>query len=316
MFEHPSGSLPVTLRQITGFLVAADLLSFTRAADRLHMTQPAFSQLIRELETALGLRLFDRSTRKIALTDFGEAARARLEKSLGLIREVCHEARAFARLESGHLAIGTLQSTAIGIVTDALGVLKQRAPSLTISLHEDFNGALLDRLVAGDFELAICARSTISNEIDFSPLFTESFVAVVPAGHPAAGRRWFDWSSLGTGALIVTTKRSSTREQVFLALEASGVQIKDSYEVENMFTAMNMVRAGLGVTFVPETVLPNVPRSGVAVVRVRNPSVRRTIGIARLRDHTLSPAGAQFVNLLRATIERHAERSDANLAAP
>jgi len=99
-----------------------------------------------------------------------------------------------------HLKLPTIAQPAADTVTD-------------ISLHEDFNGSLLDRLAAGDFEIAVCARSTIPNEIDFAPLFTESFIAVVPAGHPAAGRRWFDWNSLGTGALIVTAKRSSTREQ-------------------------------------------------------------------------------------------------------
>jgi DNA-binding transcriptional LysR family regulator len=303
MQDTRSGPLPITLRQIAGFLAAAELLSFTAAAQRLHMTQPAFSQLIREMEEALGMRLFDRSTRKVALTEFGESARSRLGRGLGVIREVCREARSVARLETGQLRIGTLQSTAIGIVTDALGLLKRQAPGLSVSLHEDFNGALLDRLGAGDFEIAVCAQSDAPAEIAFAPLFTEAFVAVVPGGHASEGRRWFDWRSLEGKAVVLTAQRSSTREQVARALAASGVRIAHSYEVENMFTAMNMVRAGLGVTFVPETVLDSVPRTGVAVVRVRNPAVRRTIGIAHRRERGLSPAATQFVALLRSALD-------------
>lgn len=300
----------VTLRQITGFLAAAELLSFTRAADRLHMTQPAFSQLIREMEEALGVKLFDRTTRQVRLTSFGEVAQLRFGAGLDLIREVCHEARTFARLESGHLAIGTLQSTAIGVVTDALGALKQRAPGVAISLHEDFNGALFERLKAGEFEIAVCARAEVDASLVFSPLFTESFAAVVPAHHPVARRRWFDWRVLETNAVVLTGTGSSTREQVSEAIRSSGVSVFDRYEVENMFTAMSMVRAGLAVTFVPETVLPRVPRSGIAVVRVRNPDVRRTIGIARRSDRSLSPAAAQFVALLKTLLVRHGESED------
>lgn len=303
MQDSHSGSLPITLRQINGFLAAAELLSFTAAAQRLHMTQPAFSQLIREMEDALGMKLFDRSTRKVALTDFGESARARLGRSLGTIREVCREARSVARLEAGHLGIGTLQSTAIGIVTDALGLLKRQAPGLSVSLHEDFNGALLDRLGAGDFEIAVCAQSDAPAEIAFTPLFTESFVAIVPTGHASEGRRWFDWRSLEGGAVVLTAQRSSTREQVSRALTTSGMRIEASYQVENMFTAMNMVRAGLGITFVPEAVLDSVPRTGVAIVRVRKPAVRRTIGVAHRRERALSPAAARFIALLKSAID-------------
>lgn len=306
----------VTLRQITGFLAAAELLSFTKAAERMHMTQPAFSQLVREMESALGVKLFDRTTRQVRLTDFGEVARVRLGAGLALVRDVCHEARTFARLESGHLAIGTLQSTAIGVVTDALGVLKQRAPGITISLHEDFNGALLDRLAAGEFEIAVCARARMDAGTVFSSLFTESFAAVVPANHPAASRRWFDWRVLETTAVVLTGARSSTREQVDAAIRGSGVAVCDRYEVENMFTALSMARAGLAVTFVPETILPRVPRSGVAVIQVRNPGVRRTIGIARRRDRSLSPAATQFVALLRTILARHGAGGDAGQQEP
>lgn len=297
-----SGQLPVTLRQITGFLIAAESLSFTGAAQRLHMTQPAFSQLIREMEMALGVRLFDRSTRKVALTEFGESARLRLGRGVGLIRDVCQEARTVARLEAGHLGIGTLQSTAVGIVTDALGLLKRHAPGLSVSLHEDFNGALLDRLGAGDFEIAVCAKPEAPADIGFIPLFVESFVAVVPCGHPSDGQTWFDWQTFGWGAVILTAQRSSTREQVGRALDAAGVRVEDSYEVENMFTAIKMVRAGLGITFLPETVLEGVPRNGLSIVPVRGPGIERTIGVARRRERGLSPAALHFVEVLRSIV--------------
>jgi LysR family carnitine catabolism transcriptional activator len=309
MDQSPFSPLPVTLRQITGFLTAAELLSFTGAAQRLHMTQPAFSQLIREMEAALGVRLFDRSTRKVALTEFGASARLRLGRGVGVIRDVCQEARTVARLEAGHLGIGTLQSTAVGIVTDALGVLKRRAPGLSVSLHEDFNGALLDRLGAGDFEIAVCAKPATPADITFVPLFEESFGAVVPVGHPSDGHLWFDWTTLGWGPVILTAQRSSTREQVGRALDAAGVRVVDSYQVENRFTAIKMVRAGLGITFLPETVLEGVPRDGLTIVPVRDPGIERTIGVAHRRERGMSPAALHFVELLRSII---AERNFGN----
>src|SRR3569832_1483096 len=122
----------VTLRQIEGFLLASELLSFSRAAEAMHITQAAFSQLVRELEATLGVRLFDRTTRRVALTDTGRVMLVKLQRGVLEIEDACAEARAIARREHGHSTVGTLASLAIGVVTRARGELRQGFPGVKV----------------------------------------------------------------------------------------------------------------------------------------------------------------------------------------
>ena len=145
----------ISLRQIEGFLLAGDLMSFTRAAEAMNITQSAFSQMIRELESGLEVRLFDRTTRRIVLTSAGEVMHQKMKRGADAIDDACEEARAIARVESGHLRVGTLSSLAIGIVTPALGRLRRDFPGITVSMREDFNGILIEHVASGETDLSV-----------------------------------------------------------------------------------------------------------------------------------------------------------------
>ncbi|GAA4324438.1 LysR family transcriptional regulator [Pigmentiphaga soli] len=293
----------ITLRQIEGFIAAAEALSFARAAESLHVTPPAFSQLIGELEAGLGVRLFDRTTRRVILTTAGESLLRKMKRGLFEIDQACEDAKAIARLERGHLTVSTLPSLAVGIVTQSLGEMRTRFPGLTVSLYEDHNGSLLDRLAQGEDDFAICAYSEGTRDLDFDDLFVEELVAVLPESHPLARRRILSWTSLESEALILTALQSSIREQVRHALRHNRIDKRNEYETANMFTALAMVRAGFGMTIVPLTVLPEVNMAGLAWRRLRNPTPRRRIVIGRRRDRTASPAAQRFEALLRERIE-------------
>lgn len=289
----------ITLRQIDGFLAAAELLSFTRAAQQLHMTQPAFSQLIREIEGGLGVRLFDRTTRRVNLTASGEALHRKMKRGVLEIFDACEEARAIERVEQGHLAVGTLQSLAVGLVTQSLGDLRSESPGVTVSLHEDYNGALVERVAQGDIDFAVCAFTQAVRKMSFHDLFQEELVAVMLSSNPLAKRRAWRWTALENQPLILTTLRSSTREQISEALAANGIAVRNAYEVASMFTALSMVRAGFGITMIPRTVLPEVNMIGLTSVRLLKPTPLRQIGICRRTDRTPSPAALRFEKLLR-----------------
>ena len=298
----------VKLRQIEGFLLAAELLSFSRAAEAMHITQSAFSQLVRELESALGVRLFDRTTRRITLTDTGVVLFAKMKRGMVEIDDACEDARAIARVEHGHISVGTLASLAIGIVTRALGELRQSYPGVKVSMREDYNGPLLERVAQGEVDFAVCAQSEAASGLHFGHLFDDELVAVMRRAD-AGGDPLLSWSALQETPLVMLVRDSATHEQVAAALAANRVNREPDYEVANMFTALSMVRAGFGVTFIPSMVLREVNLTGLAWKRLKRPVPLRQIGICRRSDRSASPAAAKFEQLLRTEVERTRERT-------
>lgn len=294
----------VTLRQIEGFLLAGDMLSFSRASEAMHITQSAFSQLVRELEASLGVRLFDRTTRRISLTDAGVILHARMKRGMVEIDDACEEAAAIARVERGHITVGTLASLAVGIVTRTLGELRKSYPGVKVSMREDHNGPLLERVAQGEVDFAVCADSSATAGMRFEHLFDDELVAVMNQAEPKARVPRLRWSALKDQSFVMLMRDSSTHEQVSAALAAHGITREADYEVANMFTALSMVRAGFGMTFIPAMVLGEVNMTGLAWKRMQRPSPIRRIGICRRGDRTASPATAKFEELLRAEVTR------------
>ena len=294
----------ITLRQIEGFLLAGDMLSFSRASEAMHITQSAFSQLIRELESSLGVRLFDRTTRRIALTDAGVVLHAKMRRGVVEIDDACAEARAIARVEHGHITVGTLASLAVGVVTRTLGELRKSFPGVKVSMREDYNGPLLERVVQGEVDFAVCADSSAVAGLQFEHLFDDELVAVMKQTDPKAATPHLRWSALKNESLVMLMRDSSTHEQISAALAAHRITRKADYEVANMFTALSMVRAGFGTTFIPAMVLGEVNMNGLVWKRLQRPSPMRRIGICRRGDRTVSPAAGKFEELLRAEVTR------------
>ena len=294
----------VSLRQIEGFIAAGDLRSFRQASEALHVTQSAFSQMVRELESNVGVRLFDRTTRRVDLTPAGEAMHRKIKAGIEAIDDACDEARAVARLETGHLRIGTLSSVATGIVTRTLGQLRKRFPGIAVSMREDFNGILIEHVASGETDLSVCAQSaTASADLMFEELFKDELLVVMRDDHPRARARAITWTALAGESLVMTMKHTSTREHVAASLAAHGIAKAPEIEVASMATALAMVRVGFGVTFVSRVALADLALNGLVARRMHDPALRR-LGIYRRRGRTPSPASEKFAELLRAEAHR------------
>lgn len=288
----------VSIRQIQGFLLAAGLLSFSRASEEMHITQSAFSQLIRELESQLGVQLFDRTTRRIYLTAAGEAMRVRLQRGLDEIDAACDEAQAIARVDRGHIRVGALSSLSIGIVTRTLAHLRSDFPGITVSMREDFNDALVDLVASGDTDLTVCSEIGGTQGLSFDYLFDDELVIVMRRDHPLARHKTLRWPQLADEALVLTARGTATRLHVENALAAHGIGKPLDYEVASTPTALAMVRAGFGSTFVSRVALLDLDITGMRTARFDNPPLRR-MGIYRRSDRTPSPASMKFAELLR-----------------
>lgn len=290
--------MKITLRQIEGFLAAAELLSFSRAADRIGMTQPAFSQMIGELEKGLELKLFDRSTRHVRMTLMAGQLRERLGRGMEEIQEACRDAHAIARLEQGQLSLAVLPSLAFGLVMKALKDFRAQYPNVIVRLHEHHNAQVIDEVRNYMAEFGICARAAVTDKLTFEQLFVDELVCVMPLGHRLEGEGDLHWAQLQGEAIILVSTPSMANALVRQALQEHAQIVTPENEVVNMVTALGMVRAGFGLTFLPLVALPELNTMDLTYRSLASPRPLRTIGFYRRTDHALSPAAERFRDVL------------------
>jgi DNA-binding transcriptional LysR family regulator len=299
----------IKLRQVEGFLAAADTGSFSRAAEKIGMTQPAFSQLIREMESALDVKLFDRSTRQVHITDTGKLLRDQMRRGLLEIEDACSNARAIIRLEQGKLSLAVLPSLAFGFVTSALARYRKAYPNISVRLYEAHNGVALERVAQRQADFAVCTDLHIPPSMTFETLFQDELVAVLPAKHRLARRKHIEWPRLMDETLILISAQSSANnELVRAAFRQNGLDKTADCEVLNIVTALSMVRAGFGVTIIPRVALPELNMSGLAHRSLAGPSLVRNIGLCSRSDRTVMPAAERFRQILLEERDQHVKR--------
>jgi DNA-binding transcriptional LysR family regulator len=281
-----------------GFAAAAARGSFSAAARDLAMTQPAFSQLIRELETLLNIRLFERTTRRVELTPAGKRFLAMIQRPLDDLDDAYRFAREMATGTRGRIVFTSLPSVAFGLVTMALARFKALHPGITVRLIEDQDSNIVDRLLHREADFGIGTLPAPHQELAFRELLHDELQAVYPARHALAGKRRVTWRDLAREPLVLLPKQSSVRALVEHGLAAGSITREPDYEVANMVTALSMVRAGLGVTVMPRMVLAELNMKGLVAGRINDPRPARIIGIITRSDRPLSTAAAAYVELL------------------
>lgn len=287
----------IKLRQVEGFLAAAETLSFSRAAEKIGMTQPAFSQLIRDLENTLEVKLFERSTRRVRITATGAQLRDQMRRGVLEIDNACNNARALTRLEAGQMSVAILPSLALGLVAGSLSTFHQTYPNVKVHLREARSPYVLDAVRGYDADFAICARFATSEQMSCDYLFDDELVAVLPRQHPLLAKRTLGWGALACEALILLAAQA---ESIKHAFAQNGIDKAGDYDVLNSATALSMVRAGFGVTVAPLIALPSLNMHGLAYRRLSAPRLVREICLYHRIDGTLSPAAGLFRRMLLA----------------
>lgn len=288
--------MSIKYRPLKAFLLAVQTGSFTHAADRLGVTQPSFTALIRDLEDILGVRLFDRNTRGIALTAAGKDFLARIERPVADLEEAYRSILDLAAVRRGSVVVGSLPSTSLTLVPPALRMLRAAHPTLRVRVVEAHNDDLVTMVRTNQIEFAIAAMLAPAADLAFQPLLDDAFAAVFPAGHELAARPRLHWRDVAPHDLILLSRGSSVRELFDDAMEdrPSTATAASRYDVTHMTTAIRLVRQGLGITVLPSLALPELHLKGLLACRLADASARRTIGILHRKDRSLSAAASAF----------------------
>lgn len=296
--------MDLSLRDIRAFIAVAQTGSFTRAATRLHLSQPALTVQIRRLEETLGTRLFDRNSRNVALTPVGRDLLPLLQKSLHDMEHVLADARALSGGASGTVRIACLPSFAASVLPDLIRDFRSELPDVSFQIR-DVVASVVDALVRNeDVDVGLTggaeAGQTGAADTALDVLYEgeDRLVAVCPKRHPLARRRTVRLADLLRTPLVLTARGTSVRAVVDAALADADTPPTIACEPTYMMTAVAMVRGGLGVTILPASAREMRAEADLVARPVDDPRFVRPIALVKKRGRTLPPVTEAFVDRL------------------
>lgn len=282
------------LRQLAYFAAVAEEGHFTRAAQRMHVAQPAISRQVIQLERELGERLLSRDPAGITLTDAGAAFLPHARAALAAA-EAGRDALASLRgLLTGGLSIGTVLPAPEGL-TAALGDYRDRHPGVELRLREDHTGPLIDSLSRGELDFAFVGlgpRGAVPAGLAARPILSEPVVAAMRSDHPLAGRRSVTVASLRGHAMVTLPEESGQFHMIEAAAASAGFTPRIVAQSSDLRLLVELAAAGIGVALVPRSAAK--PARRLAVLEVTRPKLRRHVFLL-WKPRTLSPAARAWL---------------------
>lgn len=294
-------TLNIKYRPLKAFLLAVETGSFTHAADQLSVTQPSFTALIQDLEKALDVRLFERTTRSITLTAAGKDLRDRIHRPIADLEESYRNMMDLAAVRRGSVVVGALPSASLTIIPPTLGQLRRKHPALQIRVVEAHNDELIRMLRTNQVEFALATTLADVPDLEFLPLVADAFHVVSAPDHPIAQIPAPGWNALIPHDLVLLSQGSSARAQFDRAITSDSSLAGLRYDVTHMITAVLLIKQGLGITLIPRLALPALPLEGLIHTPIADDTAKRTIGILRRKDRERSPAGKVFYEQVQQT---------------
>lgn len=281
-----------TVRQLRVFEAVARLGSFSRAAEALHLTQPAVSMQVKALEAQAGLPLIDQVGKRLVLTDAGCEVHARARAVIGELAQADDVLAALKGLTQGRLPIGAV-STAKYFAPILLGRFLQSHPGIQLELAIDNRELVVAKLAANEIDLAIMGRPPVQLEAVAEPFADHPHVIVAPPGHPLARRRRIPVKELAGARFVVREPGSGTRTLLEKVFAERGLAVSVAMQMASNETIKQAVIAGLGLSFLSRHTLSLELATGrLVALDVAGLPVMRQWFVVSLAAKRLSPAAA------------------------
>jgi DNA-binding transcriptional LysR family regulator len=293
------------LSQLETFLAVAEERSFSRAAQRLHRTQPAVSQVIRKLEEAVGETLFDRAARDGALTAAGILLRDYALRLLALRREATSALDELKSLERGHLQLAANEYTCMYLLP-AIDAFRREFPHIGVTVQRLLASRIPDELSLRAFEFGVISFRPDLAQIRTIAVYGDSLAFIVSPSHPLARAEHVSIRDLGEENFIAHNVASPLRRKVIEAFQRYRTPLHMGIELPTIEAIKRFVAMGNGVALVPHlTVARELETGDVVCVPVDELDVRRVLRIAHRRYGTLSYAAKAFLHTLRTLAKEH-----------
>lgn len=283
-------------RDLRAVIALIEERNFTRAAERVHLSQPAFSALIHGVEESLGARLFDRTTRYVVLTPEGKLFEESARRVLGDFDGMVANFREHAERRRGRVAIAALPSLAAGWLPGVLAEYRQRYPGIELALLDGLSEQCLSAVRGGRADFALAAAGDKDADLATAELCADEFHLICRKDHPLARQKEIKLRDLAAHPFVHLSRNSSVRQHLEAAFHPTPMQTV--LEVEHLATVTGMVAAGLGITVVPALTLFHFERPDLVVRPLDMKGLKRRILLVRRKNQPLSVAAEALYELM------------------
>lgn len=292
-------NINMEMGDLRALVAVAELGSFSAAANELHLSQPALSRRISKLEAALGVRLVERTTRRVEMTATGREFGRQARQVLNAFEEAVLGIGEGASKIRGEVTIACVPTAVSRCLFEVLKEYRRQYPGILVRVLDDGASDVLSTVVRNEADFGINYIGAQEANLDFIPIFKERFVVVCRDDHALALRRSVKWAELAMYEYIAVTKASGNRLLLDLALANTPDLPEPFCEARHVRTVVDMVVAGMGIAAVPEMAVPDKAADlMLRVVPLTNPVVNRTLGLIKRRGRVLSPAAERLHQMI------------------
>ncbi|WP_044559056.1 LysR family transcriptional regulator [Azospirillum sp. B4] len=284
--------------EVLAFVTVAQTLNFRAAADRLHISQPALSRRIEKLEAALDMRLLERTTRKVEMTDAG---RQFLNHAVVILEELDLARASMVERASRAkqlVTVACVPSVANHVLPEILRLYAETHAGVRIRIIDESAGKVLDAVLEGEADIGISFLGAQNADIDFTPIRNEPYVLAVRQDHPLAVATTARWADLERERLIAVSLNSGNRVLIENVLAGLPRRPTIHYEANHVAGALGLVSAGLGVAVLPGLALANNAYPSLVGLPMREPELSRTLGLLTRAGARLSQAATALQDLV------------------
>jgi DNA-binding transcriptional LysR family regulator len=279
----------LNLDQLRSLIEVAEQGSFTKAAKRLHLTQPAISQQIRELERRCGLQLVERVGKVALATPAGRELIVRGRRIMADAEHALVAVRHHKQGAAGRVHIGTGPTALVYLLPPALRKLRDAHPGIEIVVTSGTTHSIAEGLLSNILDIGFTALPVEAKELEVVPVRTDPMVAILPATELAIPDKVTP-NDVATRALILEYQRVPHRQLSRAWLQTGGVVVRPAMEFDSIEAIKSAVAAGLGMAIIPGPAMSHAPPVNSIVVRPLDPPLVRTLGLVRRKGRAETPA--------------------------
>lgn len=284
---------------VQAFVMIAEMGGFNKAAQQLHITQTALTRRIQKLEAYLGLKLLDRTTRRVELTAVGREFLPQARNIVLDMTAAVERLRDMSQRAQGNFTLACIPSMTSHVLPEVMRRYATRHPDNRIRLLDGASHEVHAAVLGGQAELGVAVQGKKHPDLSETVLFADPLTFICRMPHPLQDRRSVSWNDMRDAELIGVSSFMATRIFMDYQLAKRGIRVHGNYEVQHHATAVNLVAAGVGSAILPSSCFQEGDRPGVRKIPLVQPAVKRKVVLLKLRRGDLSPAAQAFDAVLR-----------------
>lgn len=293
----------MNLRDLSYLVAVADLRSFVQAAKQCCISQPTLSTQIKKLEDTLGVKVFERSNKKVMPTELGE-------KIVASARRILHEVEHIKELAdnaqdpmAGNFRLGAFPTLSTYVFPDLVPMIKQTLPNLRLILIEEKTDQLITQLKHGKIDAALLALPIHEDTLETITLFEDVFMLAVASDNPLAQKATIEEADLYHHQMLLLEEGHCLRGQALQICQLNNIEEQQDVRATGLETLRQMVRAGTGITFMPKIAI-HEPEDGICYIPFVEPAPTRTIGLVWRKTSVRKQLMETFTHLITEIIKQ------------